>query len=507
MIYKKLNESYYLIQGSKEEHQNIINFLKAERNNARFDKMVQRGFKSRYEYFAKATVQNGVEFVIVYYGHVQLLKNANFHIEPESNETQYTENDALEFIKQYKSVLPFEPYDYQIKGIINGITNYKLIQQSCTSSGKSLIISMILEFFRIHNMKGLLIVPNINLLTQFKNDIKSYNLNDLYENTEILGNGSKSTFEKSLTICTWQSLQKIRTSLKDIKPDYIICDEVHRMSSEVTSDILLQSINTKIKLGFTGTLPDDKCAKMILLGLFGLPKVIITSHELIDRGLATPIIVNAVIVKHDEETCNLIRSTDDYHAQLQIIKECEPRSKLIYKIIKNAYDKHKTQLVLFSHTEHGKTIFSDLYKLLYSIDIDNDKIVSKESLEFQKQYKLYFMNGETSAKDREMIRNLMEEQEGAILVANYSLMSTGANIKRLEVLTFASPLKAFTTIAQSVGRLMRLHKSKEKSVIYDIVDDTGIRKPSGIFYNQYKERLKSSYLPEGFEINEVKVNY
>ena len=115
------------------------------------------------------------------------------------------------------------------------------------------------------------------------------------------------------------------------------------------------------------------------------------------------------------------------------------------------------------------------------------------------------MNGETSARDRECIRNLMEEQNGALLVANYSLMSTGANIKRLEVLTFASPLKAFTTIAQSVGRLMRLHKDKEKSIIYDIVDDYGDRKHSGIFYNQYKNRLKTCYTLEGFDIKEIEV--
>jgi DNA or RNA helicases of superfamily II len=250
MEYKKVNESYYAIQGSKEEHLNIYNFLKAERSNAKYDRMVQRGFRSRYTYFTRKIINNGQETLIVYYGHVQLLHNAKFNILPENNATAYTKDEILDFISQYKSILPFEPYDYQINGIVNGLTNFKLIQQLCTSSGKSLIISMIIEFFRIHNKKGLLIVPNINLLTQFKNDIKSYNLIDLYNEVDILGNGKKSDFTKALTICTWQSLQKIRKDLKDINPDYIICDEVHRMSSDVTSDILLQSINTKIKLGF-----------------------------------------------------------------------------------------------------------------------------------------------------------------------------------------------------------------------------------------------------------------
>lgn len=502
---KKLNESYYALQCGMFEAKQIYDYLKAEKETAKYDKMVQRGLRSPYEHFAKIIKQNNEAVVVVHYGHMQLLKNAKFNVLVEDNSSQYTENDVKAFLNSYKNILPFQPYDYQETGIINGITNLKLAQQLCTSSGKSLIISMILEFFRIKGLRGLLIVPNINLLTQFKNDIKSYNLKDLSENTELLGNGHKSTFNKCLTICTWQSLQKIRMNLKDIKPDFIICDEVHRMSSEVTSDILLQSINTKIKLGFTGTLPEDNCAKMTLLGLFGIPKIIITSRDLIERGLGTPIQVNAVIFKHDDNTRNMIKASSDYLSQLQIIKECERRSDVIYKIVQNAFNKNKTQLVLFSHTEHGKKIFADLYKRIYNIEVEDEQIVSKSSLDFQKQYKIYFMNGETPAKDREAIRNLMEEQDSAILVANYSLMSTGTNIKRLEVLTFASPLKAFTTIAQSVGRLMRLYKGKERSIIYDIVDDIGVRKPTGIFWNQYQKRLKSSYLPEGFDINEVKI--
>ena len=52
---------------------------------------------------------------------------------------------------------------------------------------------------------------------------------------------------------------------------------------------------------------------------------------------------------------------------------------------------------------------------------------------------------------------------------------------------------------------MRLHKDKEKSIIYDIVDDYGDRKHSGIFYNQYKNRLKTCYTLEGFDIKEIEV--
>ena len=99
MEYKKVNESYYAIQGSKEEHLSIYNFLKAERSNAKYDRMVQRGFRSRYTYFTRKIINNGQETLIVYYGHVQLLHNAKFNILPENNATAYTKDEIRMIIK------------------------------------------------------------------------------------------------------------------------------------------------------------------------------------------------------------------------------------------------------------------------------------------------------------------------------------------------------------------------------------------------------------------------
>ena len=63
------------------------------------------------------------------------------------------------------------------------------------------------------------------------------------------------------------------------------------------------------------------------------------------------------------------------------------------------------------------------------------------------------------------------EKENQILVSNYSVMSTGINIKRLNNLIFASPLKSYTTITQGIGRGLRLHPDKKLFRVFDIVDD------------------------------------
>jgi hypothetical protein len=73
-------------------------------------------------------------------------------------------------------------------------------------------------------------------------------------------------------------------------------------------------------------------------------------------------------------------------------------------------------------------------------------------------------------------------------------------------MVLASPLKAYTTVTQSIGRGMRLHESKSEFVVYDLIDDMGFRKPGGIFYKQYIHRKNTSYNPEQFPVYERDFN-
>ena len=398
-----------------------------------------------------------------------------------------------------KTRIPEQEYlDFEISDpnglyIQNGIIHH--------NSGKSLSISLILEFFRRKGLKGILVVPNINLLTQFRNDIESYGLQELLKEVQILGDGSQSDFKTSVTITTWQSMVE---HIDRIHPDFIICDEAHRETAEVTSSILTKSVNTKIKLGFTGTLPEDPVAKMMILGLFGEPFTVITSKQLIERGLATPLKIKTLMLNYPKSECALFREFPDYQKQLKFIKEHEARNKAITDIVTTLRTKGLNTLVLFQHTEHGKQIFSDLVSRLYpEIKLESKDITGKKSLEFQKGINLYFMNGEQSGAVRESQRNIIETVEGGVIVANYAVMGTGVNMKNLHCLVLASPLKAFTTVSQSLGRLMRKHKSKKEAVIFDIVDNLG---KNCVFMKQYRHRVQMSYIPEEFEIQTIQVN-
>ena len=498
-IVHKLNESFSAIEAPQNVLQNMLQFLKVERPGAYFDIAVKRGFKSPFDYFA--SVQNNT--LLVMNGHLHLLQQFGIVIQKVCSE--YNTADLQDFLSEVIPTLPFVPYDFQLKAMQESILNVKQINKMATGCGKSLVISLICEFFRFHHKKGLLLVPNINLLEQFKNDIYEYNLLDLYNHCHIIGGGcTERHFDKPLTISTWQSLLNYKDKLNTL--DYVITDESHRFASKETSAIVQETINCKYKFGFTGTLPEDPCMKMQLFGLFGLPKVYITSKELIQRGLATPVKINSIILKYERNDKNLFREVGPYPKQLKFIKDHEKRNEFIVNLSCKVKKSGNT-LVLGSHTEHIKGLFYDVMTKLHpDVTVENKNIVGKKSFEFQKQYSIYFLNGQDDAKTRELTRKILESEKNAILISNYQILSTGVNLKRLFNMILASPLKSYNTITQSIGRGMRLHKDKLIFQVFDLIDDFGIRKPSGIFYKQYCHRVKTSYNPEEFPIIERDFN-
>ena len=501
----KIDESYTLIKGNSQTLKAISDFLKVERPGAFFEPAVKSGFKSPYHYFTKLMNKD----LLVLNGHLNLLHN--WGITGYDTKSEFTEAEFDGFYNTIKEKLPFEPYDYQLKVVKESILTGKQIALLCTSSGKSFSIALMAEFYRQKGLRGLLLVPNINLLTQFHSDIESYNLKELHEDTFLIGGGqTERSFDKSLTISTWQSLQEKYTKDLDFnKLDYIIGDEVHRLAADVPNNVIKVSGKCKYKFGFTGTLPEDPIMKMELLGLFGYPKKYISSRELIERGLGCPVNIKTIQLDYseaDKRFFNSItatgRSKNKYPNQLNFIKEHPQRKDFVNSLIIKLRQKGN-MLVLFGHTEHGKDIFRDLYMILHNKEVENKDITGRKSFEFQKEYGIYFLNGEDNAKTREMTRNILEKDNNAILVGNTALLSTGVNIKQLHTLVMASPMKAYTTVTQSIGRLMRLHENKTEANVIDIVDNFGLRKPGGPFFKQYQHRLATSYHPEEFPITEM----
>ena len=113
--------------------------------------------------------------------------------------------------------------------------------------------------------------------------------------------------------------------------------------------------------------------------------------------------------------------------------------------------------------------------------------------------KVFFIHGGVDAEERELVREITERENNAIIVASYGTFSTGINIKNLHNVIFASPSKSRIRNLQSIGRVLRKGKDKVKATLYDISDDCSTKSRKNYTLNHFIERIKI--------YNEEKFNY
>jgi len=491
---RKLNESYYRIDGDTELKKQLNEFLKIKKPNAQFDKMVQRGLASPFYYFC---IIHDNQLIIP-----SGLKNFVKHlVQFEEDKELYSLPEISEFLNNIE--LPFDLYQHQINAITDSLNTGRLFAVSATGSGKSAVVSLIAEFMRLKNKKGLILVPSIDLVSQIHGDFLDYKLTDLYNNTHLIGgDNTDKHLNADITVTTWQSAMKMKHLMINI--DYVIVDEGHRLNIDSQSaDIVHQCLNAKLKIGLSGTLPEDPLTKMSLFSCTGTPKKYITTNGLVKLGLATPVKINVLHLRYNREDNSLFKHCKDYQQHLTFIKEHQLRNTFIAKLSKKVSKKTGTTVVMCSHVQHMKDIFTEIFKELYpDVVLENKNITGKKSFEFQEKYNIFYIAGATDSKNRKDTLSNLKEHNDAILVSNYAIFSTGLNIKSISNIVFASPMKSYTTISQSIGRAVRTHISKEVANIYDLVDDFSVRGGSGRFVKQYKHRLEKSYIPEEFPVVE-----
>ena len=90
-------------------------------------------------------------------------------------------------------------------------------------------------------------------------------------------------------------------------------------------------------------------------------------------------------------------------------------------------------------------------------------------------------------------------------MASYGVFSTGISIKNLHNVIFASPSKSKIRNLQSIGRVLRKGKNKDKATLYDISDDCTYKSRKNYTLNHFIERIKL-YNQEEFNYEIIPVN-
>jgi len=376
---------------------------------------------------------------------------------------EINEGISYDGVKDYmKSICTHPPRKYQVQGVYDALRHNRKLLISPTASGKSLMIYSLVRYYVEKGQKILLVVPTTSLVEQMYKDFVDYGW-DAESYCHKIYAGKEKTNELPVTITTWQSVYKLERSFFE---DYnvVIGDEAHLFKSKSLISIMTKLHHAKYRFGFTGTLDGTQTHKWVLEGLFGPSYKVTKTEELMRQGHLSQLDIQCIVLKHPE------KKFETYQDEIEYLITHEQRNNFIKNL---SLDLKGNTLVLFSRVEaHGQ--------VLYDLINSNKK----------GDRKVFFIHGGVDTSERELVREITEEESNAIIIASYGTFSTGINIKRLHNIIFASPSKSRIRNLQSIGRVLRKGKDKVKATLYDIADDCTYKSKRNYTLNHLIERIK-----------------
>jgi superfamily II DNA or RNA helicase len=342
--------------------------------------------------------------------------------------------------------------DYQIEGFAQAIRRRRVLIESPTASGKSLIAYFICRYLldKNHARRILIIVPTQQLVKQLRGDFIDYSsVNKWTDQNDIalIMEGMTKHTDTPITISTWQSIYSLDESYFN-NFDAIIGDECHHFKAKSLKEIMENATQVKWRIGMTGTLEDTQVHQLVLEGLFGSVFKTVSVERLIASGRLADFEIKCIILTYPkDETPKAV----EYRDEVKWLISNERRTRYIRNL---ACSLKGNTLILYQYVDtHGKLIY----------DAIKAKVGSTR--------KVFFISGDIDVEIREEFRRLVEIEKDAIIVASIGTTATGINIKNLHNLIFASPSKKRIRIMQSIGRSLRKGSDKSRAILFDIADD------------------------------------
>ena len=363
--------------------------------------------------------------------------------------------------------------DYQVDIINKFLDNPQCLQEVATGAGKTLVTAVL-----SHKCQGygrtIVIVPNKDLVVQTEKDYINLGLDVgvLY--------GDRKEYDKTHTICTWQSLSVLEKKSKNYEADFpidefldgVVCvmvDEVHKAKAEVLKNLLSGPFkNVPIRWGLTGTIPKDEHEAVGCLCSLGPVVGNLSSKELQDMGVLADLDISVLQLQD-----GLIQF-GSYAQELKWLVTDPKRIDQISQII-NGFSANGNTLVLIDRIKTGQMLE----------EINPDWV---------------FVSGSMKQQDRQDNYDDVSEMNNKVIVATYGVAAVGINIPRIFNLIMLEPGKSFVRVIQSIGRGIR--KAQDKDYV-QVVDLT-----SNIKYSKrHLTKRKAFYREQNFRHTVTKVEY
>ena len=355
--------------------------------------------------------------------------------------------------------------DYQIDAITHAIATDRSLLISPTASGKSLIIYCLVRYYHMMGLKTLILVPTTSLVEQMYKDFEDYGWSSGTYCQKIY-QGHDKKVEKDVVISTWQSIHRMpRPYFRQFGA--VFGDEAHLFKAKSLTGVMTKLDTCKYRFGLTGTLDGTQTNRLVLEGLFGKAKYVVTTKELIDNKTLSNLKINCIVLKYPDEDRQIVKEFD-YGSELEYIVTKVERNIFLSNLVGHCTG---NTLCLFQFVEkHGKPLYS---------------IIEEK----YKDRKVFFVYGGVNTDTREQIREIVENETNSIIVASYGTFSTGINIRNISNIVFASPSKSKIRVLQSLGRGLRLGDKSQSLKVFDISDDLSIDSKLNFTLRHFKERI------------------
>lgn len=456
---KKYNEVYIKVKCEKGIAREISDFFTFTVPNAKF----MPSYRNKV-WDGKIRLFN-MNSMLLYAGLYRQLERfcetRGYEMEDEDGVSTLKDISTVE-VEKFFSHYKLQPRDYQIRAFTYAIRASRTLILSPTASGKSLIIYMLCDYLK---GRKLIIVPTTSLVYQMDKDFISYSEEPHRYSTHLIMSGQEKNADADIFISTWQSIYKMPKKWFD-QFDVVIGDEAHLFKANSLTNIMEKMENTKYRIGFTGTLDGTETNRLVLEGLFGPVIQAVTTKKLMDSKTVAELKIKALVLKYDEEVRkSMVRIP--YQEEIDFLISNDARNNFIKNL---TLSRKGNTLVLFQMVErHGQILY--------------DLINSEER-------KVFFIHGGVKAEEREDVREMVEREENAIIIASYGTFSTGINIRNLHNIIFASPSKSRIRNLQSIGRGLRKSETKQSITLYDIADDLSYKSYHNTTLKHFAVRVK-----------------
>ena len=340
--------------------------------------------------------------------------------------------------------------DYQVEIINNFLKNPQALQEVATGAGKTLMTAALSLGVEQYG-RSIVIVPNKDLVRQTEADYINLGLDvGVYF-------GDRKEYNKTHTICTWQSLNNMLKNTQSGEAEVpigefiedVVCvmvDEVHMAKADALKTLLTGVFSAvPIRWGLTGTVPKAEMDRVSILVSLGPVIGKLAASELQEKGVLAQCHVNIVQLKDTPEFTN-------YQSELKFLTEDPKRLDTIAKLIRKISEGGNT-LILVDRIGAGKELQNRLSEI-FSLVKDAPEVA--------------FVSGNTKLTERKEEYDEIKTASNKIIIATYGVAAVGINIPRIFNLVLLEPGKSFVRVIQSIGRGIRKAEDKDSVQIWDI---------------------------------------